>query len=108
MIGAEFHRQAMEDALADAAEQTAVDRKTVALAEAQVHATALLAEEQRTANLIALFDEEGPEVFRAPEISATSIGTPVELRQARRAASEAVRTQYLVLAAEIAERLALA
>ncbi|WP_065961211.1 hypothetical protein [Curtobacterium sp. UCD-KPL2560] len=75
------------------------------IAKAQALATIALAEEQRTANLIALFDEEGPEVFRAPEIPATSIGTPVELRQARRAASEAVRTQYLVLAADIAERL---
>ncbi|MFJ3029857.1 hypothetical protein ACIPEQ_13520 [Curtobacterium sp. NPDC087080] len=78
------------------------------IAKAQALATIALAEEQRTANLIALFNEEGPEVFRAPEIPATSIDSPEELRKARRAATEAVRKQYLVLAAEIAERLDLA
>ena len=58
MSGAEFHRRAMEDALTDAAEQSSVDRKAIAIAEAQVHATALLAEEQRTANLVAAFERD--------------------------------------------------
>jgi hypothetical protein len=58
MSAAEFHRRAVEDALTDAAEQTSVDRKAIALAEAQVHATVLLAEEQRTANLIAAFERD--------------------------------------------------
>ncbi|MDY1005715.1 hypothetical protein [Curtobacterium sp. CFBP9011] len=99
MSPAEFHRRAVEDALTDAAEQTLVDRKAVALAEAQVHATVLLAEEQRTANLIALFDEEAPEVFREsrsddPDERHRAIG-----RQ---------KSRWLALSAEIAERLDIA
>lgn len=52
MSALDYHRQAMLDALEDAAQQTAVERKANALAEAQVHATALLAAEQNTANLL--------------------------------------------------------
>lgn len=99
MSAAEFHRQAMTDALEDAAAQTSVDRKTVAFAEAQVHATAFLAEEQRTTNLIALFDEEAPEVYREPRSS-----DPVE----RQRSIERIKTRWLALADVVAERLDLA
>ncbi len=56
MNAAQFHRQAMMDALEDAAQQTAVERKANSIAEAHVHATALLAAEQSTANLIAVLN----------------------------------------------------
>lgn len=99
MSGAEFHRRGMEDALTDAAEQSSVDRKAIAIAEAQVHATALLAEEQRTANLIALFDEEAPEVFREPR----SDDKDERIRAAGR-----IKERWLALADDVAERLDLA
>lgn len=69
------------------------------IAKAQAFATIALAEEQRTANLIALFDEEAPEVFR--EVRSDD---PEE----RKRGVERIRARWLVLAAEIAERLDLA
>lgn len=70
-----------------------------AIARAQVHATLALVEEQRTANLIALFDEEAPEVFG--EVRSND---PEE----RKRGVHRIRARWLVLAAEIAERLDLA
>jgi hypothetical protein len=99
MSPAEFHRQAMTDALTDATQQTSVDRKAVALAEAQVHATAALVEEQRTANLIALFDEEAPEVFREPR---------PDDKDERMRAVDRMKARWLSLADDVAERLDLA
>jgi hypothetical protein len=107
MSAAEFHRRAMEDALTHAAAQTSTDRRANVLAEAQVHATALLAEGQHTANLIALFDEQGPEVFRDPVVRTDFVDAE-SYRKALRVAEERVRARYLVLAAEVAERLDLA
>lgn len=76
-----------------------------ALQRAQVLATIAVAEEQRTANLIALFDEEGPEVFQEPTPTA-SRDVPYSLLAADR--QERIRSRYLVLAADVAERLDLA
>ena len=76
-----------------------------ALQRAQVLATIALAEEQRTANLIAVFDEQGPEVFNEPTPTA-SRDVPYSALAADRA--EHIRSKYLALAAQVAERLGLA
>jgi hypothetical protein len=79
----------------------AYDGAASVLAAAQMHATLALVEEQRTANLIALFREEGPEVFRAEHTGLP--GT------AGRAAVEAsIRLMYLEVADEVASRVGLA
>jgi hypothetical protein len=70
-------------------------------AEAQVHATLALVEEQRTANLIALFNEQGPEVFRA-------VHTGLPETASERAVEASIRSLYLDVADVIRERLGLA
>jgi len=99
MSGAEFHRRAMEDALTDAAEQSSVDRKAIAIAEAQVHATALLAEQQRIANLIAAYDRDA---LVYPAVNAVPHTERYALQRAEREAFEAR------IAGEVTEGLGLA
>jgi hypothetical protein len=85
------------------AEYTAVfarDPEAVA-AVANAHIALAQLEEQRTANLIALFREDGPEVFRADTTNGMS-------RDEFRRLDGQVRAQYLAVADDVARRVGLA
>jgi hypothetical protein len=101
------HDNAAENALSDAMHASTFDEQRKFLLMAQVEATrsqtaaiTRLAEEQRTTNLIALFREDGPEVFR-PDYSGLSY-------EEKRVADAQVRAQYLAVADDVARRVGLA
>jgi hypothetical protein len=101
------HDNAAENALSDAMHASTLDEQRKFLLIAQVEATRSqtaaidrLIEEQRTANLIALFREDGPEVIRADYTGMT----PEEKRRA----SAQVRAQYLTVADDVARRVGIA
>jgi hypothetical protein len=102
------HDNAAENALSDAMHASTLDEQRKFLLIAQVEATRSqtaaidrLVEEQRTANLIALFREDGPEVFRADITPGMSLDET-------RCLDGQVRAQYLAVADDVARRVGLA
>jgi hypothetical protein len=95
MIATDDARQALEDAaeaLRNGHDRDA-DRE---IARAQALALIAIAEEQRTANLIALFDEEGPEVFTEPRTRDSEENHRAVGRE---------KARWRALVAEVADRL---
>lgn len=95
----------IEAALEDASYASTLDMQQKHLAIAQIEATRAqtaaleqLVYEQRTANLIALFDEEGPEVFRAEH-------TGLPGTAGRLAVEASIRLMYLEVADKVASRV---
>jgi hypothetical protein len=98
MIATDDARQALEDAagaLRNGHDRDA-DRE---IARATAHALIAIAEGQHTANLIALFREDAPEVFRESRS---------EDKDERDRAVGRIKARWLALTAEIADRMDLA